>query len=216
MSETDKMVQPFGYTEMYEWVRVPKEKFGMFVQFSKRYPNRIEPFHDSKDGILCGVSSICSVIESDNPKQWKYAYMCNSVGDVYVQKETLAVGIKVYDQEKEMSYITTKPWSHHVQIPNPHFVKDRKYLPRTSRSEWVRVTFLGKAIVKDDGSCVAGQFCTPSDNGLATTATSTSKYKFYVLERLTKESVMIQLSPISTLVDDKKIYNVKEGKKDEK
>ena len=59
----EKLIQPFGYTEMYEWTKTPtNQRFGLFVQFSKRYPDRIEPCH-SEDGVLAGVSSICSAVE---------------------------------------------------------------------------------------------------------------------------------------------------------
>lgn len=189
-------IQPFGYTEMYEWVRAPIKRFGLFVQFSKRYPNRIEPYHDS-NAILAGVSSICAVTESDNPKQWKYAYMCNNVGDVFVKEETLAVGVKCYDQDKEMSYMSTRPWKHYIKIPNEYLDEKRTYVPRTARSEWVRVTLLGKALVEDDGTIIPGGYCMPYTGddmekaGTAVRWDGKSPVKFYVLERMTNNSIMI-------------------------
>lgn len=193
----DKLIQPFGYTEMYEWYQTPVErKFGLFVQFNKRYPNKIEPYH-TEGAQLAGVSSICSVIESDNPKQWKYAYMCNAVGDVYMKEETLAVGIKQYDQHKELAYISTKPWKHYIKVPNKYYDSTKKYVERINRNEWVRVTLLGKALVEDDGTLKPGGYCMPyvgNDKLKAGTAVQwdgKSAIKFYVLERMTDSSVMI-------------------------
>lgn len=195
----NQLIQPFGYTEMYEWVRVPQDwRFGLFVQFNKRYPNMIEPSHDA-GGIICGVSSICSVIESDNPPQWKYSYMCNDVGDTYMKEETLAIGVKCYDEQNEMSYMSTRPWKHYVKVPNAQLDSRRQYIPRTARNEWVRVTILGKAIVRDDGVMKPGEWCMPyhgDDMKLAGSAIpwdGKSEYRFYVLERITENTCLIMI-----------------------
>lgn len=205
----NKIIQPIGYTEMYEWNRIPKNKFGRFVQFSKRNPDKIELLHD-KSGVLAGVSSICGVIESDNPNQWKYAYLCNEVGDTLMQEETLAVGIKVYDQHKEMSYITTRPWKHYVKIPSETYKPDQKYAKRTSRNEWTRVTLLGKAIVVASDDVNPGSFCMPytgDDMQLAGTAVpwdGESSARFYVLDRVSSTTVTIVMNSINMRVFDKK------------
>lgn len=196
----DKLIQPIGYTEMYEWSKIPEQnRFGLFVQFNKHYPDLIEPYH-SEDGVLAGVSSICSVVESDNPEQWKYAYMCNAVGDVFVKEETIAVGIKCYDQHNEMSYMSTRPYKHYVKVPNKYLDSSRQYVPRTDRKEWVRVTLLGKALVRDDGTLRAGQFCMPYTGddmqkaGTAVAWDGKSKNKFYVLERMTDSTVQMVIN----------------------
>lgn len=193
----EKLIQGFGYTEMYEWVRTPVDKrFGLFVQFSKRYPEKIEPFHDA-DAALAGVSTICSAIESDNPPQWKFAYMCNAVGDVFMREETLAVGVKCYDSQKELSYISTRPWKHYVKVPNKYLDTTKQYVPRTMRQEWVRVALLGKTLVTDDGSLNAGEYCMPyagkdmQKAGTAVKWDGESSMKFYVLQRMTPTTVMI-------------------------
>lgn len=204
----NKLIQPVGYTEMYEWVRAPQERFGRFVQFSQRYPEKIELYHNGS-AILAGVSSICSVIESDNPSQWKYAYMCTENGDTLMQDETLAVGIKCYDQHNEMSYISTRPWRHYVKVPSKEYDVNRKYVPRTSRNEWVRVTLLGKAIVRDNGECEPGEYCMPyvgDDMQLAGTAVKwdgKSDCKFYVLERMSDNTIIIVVNTINIPVNDK-------------
>ena len=199
----EKLIQPFGYTEMYEWTKTPaNQRFGLFVQFSKRYPDRIELCH-SEDGVLAGVSSICSVVESDNPQQWKYAYMCNSVGDVFMKEETLAVGVKCYDQHNELSYISTRPWKHYVKVPNKYLDTTKKYVPRTARNEWVRVVLLGKALVVDDGTLNPGEYCMPyigddmQKAGTAVKWDGESSRKFYVMERMTDCTVMIVINTLS-------------------
>ena len=196
MADNNKLIQPFGYTEMYEWVRAPKARFAKFVQFSKRYPDHIELCKD-KDAVLAGVSTICSTIESDNPQQWRYAYMCTETGDIFMKEETLAVGIKCYDQHNEFSYISTRPWKHYVKVPSKDYDPKRKYVARTARNEWVRVTLLGKAIVEDGGQCSPGEYCMPYTGddmekaGTAVKWDGKSKARFYVMERVSDNTCMI-------------------------
>ena len=197
MNQNENLIQKFGYTEMYEWSNVSDNKFGLFVQFDKRNPNKIKPY--TGDGILVGVSTICSVLESDNPDNWRFAYMTNETGEFYLKKETLAVGIKEYDQNEEISFIRTQPWSHYIKVNTDKFNTNQKYIKRTDRIEWVRVNMLGKVIVRDNGKCVPGKFCEPivgtKDKdfiGTAKPAEKKSKQpKFYVLERVSSNSILI-------------------------
>ena len=197
MNQIENLIQKFGYTEMYEWSNASNKKLGLFVQFDKRNPNKIQPY--TGDGVLVGVSTVCSVVESDNPDNWRFAYMANEVGDLYLKKETLAVGIKEYDQNEEMPFIRTQPWSHYVKINTDQFDTKQKYVKRTDRSEWVRVNMLGKVIVRDDGQCIPGEFCEPIVGtmdrefiGIAKPAEKESKQpKFYVLERVSSHSILI-------------------------
>lgn len=206
MNKSENLIQKFGYTEMYEWSNASNKKLGLFVQFDKRNPNKIQPY--TGDGVLVGVSTVCSTIESDNPENWRFAYMANEVGDLYLKKETLAVGIKEYDQNEEMSYIRTKPWSHYVKIYTDQFDSNKQYVKRSDRSEWVRVNMLGKVIVRDNGECVPGKFCEPvvgtKDKeliGTAKPAEKTSKLpKFYVLERVSSNSILILNNSLTNVI----------------
>ena len=202
MNQNESLIQSFGYSEMYEWSKIPEKKLGLFVQFDKHNPDKILPY---QGGILLGISTVNSSIESDNPNEWKYAYKCNEVGDLFFKKETLAVGIKEYDQSEEMSFIHTQPWSHYVKIPTEIYDKNIKYIKRTDRKEWVRVNLLGKVIVRDNGKCIPGQFCEPYIGedmefvGGAIPATSSGKHKFYVLERITDNTIMILNNSLTNL-----------------
>ena len=195
---------------MYEWSNVSNRNFGIFVQFDKRNPNKIEPY--TGDGVLLGVSTICSVLESDDPDNWKYAYIVNEVGDFYLKEETLAVGIKDYDQDEEMSFIKTQPWKHYVKVEVDGYDSSKKYVRRSDRAEWVRVNVLGKVIVRDNGECVPGQFCEPvvgtKDKefvGTAKPAEKDSKLpKFYVLERLSSNSILILNNSLTNIYNPTK------------
>jgi hypothetical protein len=192
----ENLTQQFGFSEMYEWEDVSKVRLGVFVTFSDKYPNKIVP-HEGNKPVL-GISTVNSSIESDNPDHWKYAYMCNEIGDIYLQKEKLAVGQKVYDQVIEFNYIQTRPWEHYIPIENKYYDKSKEYIKRTNRGEWVRVNLMGKVVVRDNGECVPGQYCQPytgklvKNFGTAVPADDSSNQpKYYVLERLSKETILI-------------------------
>ena len=127
-------IQQFGYTEMYEWTSIPTDGklLGYFVQFSKRYQDRIEKSY-LEDAQIAGVTTICSVLESDNPDYWKNTYMTNNVGDVFMREETLAIGVKCYDQDLELSYMSTRPWKHYVKVLNKEYDASKKYIQRRYR-----------------------------------------------------------------------------------
>lgn len=189
-NESENLIQPFGYTEMYEWAEKPLLKYGRFVTFDSEEPDKIALYHTAGSPLL-GVSSITSAAISDDPEEWVGAYGSNEVGDLYMGVERLAVGVKQYDVNKEFSYICTKPWEHYVKIPNPNYREGVPYRKRTNRDEWVRVNLIGKVIVYDNGTCTPGEYCTPyvgPDKALWGTAikwTASMKKapKFYVISR---------------------------------
>lgn len=197
--ESNDFVQKLGFSEMYEWVQpIPEQRLGSFVSFSKEEPNKIVPCGENPGAEIVGVTTINSTIESDNPKNWSKAYMYNEVGDMFLTKERLAVGQKVYDEVLELNYIKTRPWEHYIPIENEAYDSNKKYIPRTNRLEWVKVNLLGKCIVRDNGKCVPGEYCQPYNGklkanfGTAVPATKTWKgQKFYVLERVSKNSILI-------------------------
>ena len=194
----DDMIQKFGYSEMYEWENIPDndKRLGKFVTFAKKNSSKISLVNKASDYVL-GVTTVNAVEESDNPSEWKYKNICNEFGDLYLRKEKLAVGEKVYDQLNEMNYIKTRPWEHFITIDNKYYDPNKKYVKRTNRLEWIRVNIIGKAIVADDGKCQPGDWCTPYTGkmkeryGTAVPATEKSKNKYYVLERLSENTILI-------------------------
>lgn len=190
----EEFVQKFGYCEMYEWAQIPKSKHGLFVQFDDNNHTKIVPYHG---GHLVGVSSVCAVTISDDPTEWQGKYLVNEVGDFYVNKETIAVGEKVYDHVKELAYIATKPADRYVKIESENYVKEAPYILRSSRDSWAAVNLLGKCIVRDNGECTPGKYCAPytgadeSQYGIAVPAKGNIKNKFFVMGRLTPNTILI-------------------------
>ena len=196
--ENEVNIQNFGYTEMYEWMNDIdfSKRSGKFVTFNKENPNKIQLAHN--DDFILGVTTVCATSTSDDPNEWKYAYLCNEYGDLYLKKEKLAVGGKVYDQKMEMNYIRTYPWEHFIKVENQYYDKTKEYVKRSNRQEWIRVNLVGKAIVEDNGRCKPGEFCTVYSGkikdlwGTAIPASENPvNKKFYVLERLSEKTILI-------------------------
>lgn len=192
------MIQKFGYSEMYEWESIPQMEYrlGRFVTFSANDPAKIVPT-SKKDQYILGVTTVNSLCDSDDPNEWRYKNICNEYGDMYLKKEKLAVGTKVYDQVNEINFIKTYPWEHFVPIENQYYRKDLKYAKRTQRQEWIRVNLMGKVVVFDDGTCKPGQWCAPYEGkikelqGSAVPAKDNDTRKFYVLERVSEKTILI-------------------------
>lgn len=193
----DDLILRFGYSELYEWAVTPENtsRIGKFVQFDEHEPNKIRLCKDKKN--IIGVTTINTVVDSDNPEHWHAKNLFNEYGDIYLQKERLAIGQKVYDQQEEFAFIKTQPYEQLIPITNPDYDDNKKYVKRTNREEWVRVNLMGKVIVEDDGTCVPGEYCTPyvgkmkQKQGTVTHCDAKEKIKYYVIQRVSDKTVII-------------------------
>ena len=198
-------IQKIGYTEMYEWAKNPdllnNGRFGLFVQFNKHEPEKIEPFIGDKE-LYCGITTAQALETSDDPAEWIGKYKTDNYGDYYVKQEFLAVGNKEYDQQNEFSFIRTFPYSVYKKIQSDEFDENEKYIPRTMRAEWIRVNLVGKCIVQDNGKCEPGKFCSPyagtdaTQAGIAVPSKSKLALRFLVLKRLSDNTILILNRPI--------------------
>lgn len=200
----ESLINPVGYSEMYEWSQIPPDSpYGYFVRMDPDQHDKIDFVRSASQDIL-GVTTIQAQDTSDDPENWKYAYLCNEVGDRFMRNERIAVGVKVYDQLNEFSYINTRPYDHYVSVPTENYNPEKQYVKRSNRREWVRVNLIGKCIVRDNGQCKAGEYCQPSTQngkskkniGIAEPAEwNTIGWKFYVTQRITPNTIEIIMSP---------------------
>lgn len=197
----EDMFQRFGYTEMYEWQTNPdnlEDRFGLFVQFSKTEPDKIEKYDGT--GVFCGVTSCCFTDISDNPNEWHGKYKKNDDGAYILEKKYIAVGNKAYDQNREMNIVRTFPYQVTKKIVSDIYNSNKQYIPRLNRIEWSPICLVGKCIVQATSDVKAGGYCKPiiSDNyeecGKATVwHDGDTEPKFYVLSRISENSVEILL-----------------------
>lgn len=191
----NKLIQNFGFCEMYEFSNEVSNKYGKFVQFDPENPDKIILCTNPENVI--GITSINSVINSDDPEIWPSMINRNEYGDAYMKREILSVGQKQYDQINEIPYIETKPWTNFTPFINEEYDETKKYIQRSNRKEWVRVNLLGKCVVEDNGKCIPGKYCTIYKGkdlkriGTAIPATSKSIIKYYVIKRLSDKTILI-------------------------
>lgn len=177
----------YEWSELFEFNIVP---YGRFVSFDNNEPGKIK-LANNYDNII-GVTTINSVITSDDPNEWQGKYLCNEYGDCFLQKKDKAVAVNAYDDINEMPYVATYKDSEVVPVVNDTFDKSRIYKKRSERPEWVRVNLLGKCIVVDDGNCKPGGYCTVSkEGGIAVPCDDIESKKYYVIDRLTDNTIMI-------------------------
>jgi hypothetical protein len=74
-----------------------------------------------------------------------------------------------------------------MQKINPEYNDEMQYIPRSQRPEWAIVGMLGRLIVRDDGTCEVGKYCTSNNRGIATS--SATGYR--VLKRLDDSHIQI-------------------------
>lgn len=73
--------------------------------------------------------------------------------------------------------------------------KQDDYIERKDRKEWDYVGMVGVLPVRDDGTCVAGQFCKCGKGGIATLAEKRVFDTYMVLERIAENIVSVILKP---------------------
>lgn len=74
---------------------------------------------------------------------------------------------------------------------DPELQKD--YIERKDRKEWDYVGMLGVLPVRDDGTCIPGQFCKCAEGGIASFAKERGFDTYMVLERITENVVSVIL-----------------------
>ena len=188
----DKLMNKFGYSEMYEWSELFKfdiVPYGRFVTFDNNEPGKIK-LANNNDYII-GVTTINTTITSDDPEEWQGKYLCNEFGDILLQSRDRAIAVNGYDDIEELPYIATIKDTEVVPVINDSFDDQLTYVKRSDRNDWIRVNLLGKCIVVDNGECDPGTYCTVDTNGCAKPVIESSINKWYVISRLTENTILI-------------------------
>lgn len=177
-------VTPNGadYAESVEWADGnpnDEDRIGKFAVLENN-KMRLATSQDSKE--LMGVISARPTILGDAfDSYWHGKYVTDAYGRI--QYET-----KEYPEVKdEEGNIIQPAFTQEVPVISQEFDATREYVSRRERKEYDCFAMLGKLIVEDDGTCEAGSYCYPNDNGIAT-----RKYEgFYVLERIDSNHIRI-------------------------
>ena len=183
-------IQPMAdYAEMFEWADGnldEEDRIGYFVAFQG---NKIKKATGADEEYILGIISGTAAIIGDAPMRWNDKYLTDEWGrPIYetIQFTEIVLQPKLDDDGNTVYDDDGNPVSEEVEIQkqayvrkvNPEYNQGQEYIPREQRPEWGVVGLLGKVLVRQDGTLVAGGFCKPNSEGIATTADS----GYYVLE----------------------------------
>lgn len=168
------------YGELFETADGKTIEPGYFVTFDGA-GQKIRKTAESDSYVLGVVTGTSGIVGDSGELRWKGKYLTDEWGRIQYHEVTVP-GIK-----DEKGNVVLPEHMEIQPILNPQWDNTRKYVPRLKRPEWVIVGLLGKLRVRDDGTCIPGEYCRPSDNGIA----SASESGYRVLERLSENQILI-------------------------
>ena len=137
---------------------------------------------------IAGITSgnPCVVGNADEDYYWKYGRDdFNRIETEEIQK-TDEEGNPMYDADGLPVMVQAPKVSGDYNPSLP-------YTPRSERPEWDYVGMVGVIPVRDDGSCIPGQFCKCGGGGIATLAEQRGFDTFFVIERISKYVVSVEM-----------------------
>ena len=177
------------YAEFAEWADGNpnnEDRRGYFVTYDESKPNMIRKAN-AGDYIL-GIVSGNPCIIGNSDEAWLGRYVFDEFGSiVYKEKE-----IEVNHTNPETGDVVTIKENVIDYELNPDYDETKQYIHRKDRKEWSAVGWIGVLSVRDDGTCVPGEYCTVSDGGIATAAERGAD-TYRVLERVTENIVKVAM-----------------------
>ncbi|MCL2106380.1 MAG: hypothetical protein FWH26_04875 [Oscillospiraceae bacterium] len=164
------------YAEMFEWQDGNprgEDRTGRFVTLEGEYIR----LASAKDDYILGVVSAAPALAGN-------AQGCGWQG-MYQRDKWGAVVYEWAEEPGEQAQAVRR------QRPklNPDYDPAIPYLPRARRPEWAAVGMMGRAVVRDDGSCQANGCCRPGSAGIAAASAQGSR----VMKRVAADAVLICL-----------------------
>lgn len=172
--------QGADYAEMCEWIDGNpnyEDRRGRLVIFEGE-KIRFAQAGEEADGV---VSAKPSVVGDAAQMQWRGKYLRDAFGEK-LYEQILVRPEEVLDSGE----VIPAEYEYHPVV-NPEYDPEIKYNPRHSRPEWTAVGFVGKLVVVDDGTCIAGGRCASGANGIGTASASGWK----VLSRIDDNHVKV-------------------------
>jgi hypothetical protein len=172
------------YAEMMEWLdgnSANDDRRGLFayVEGDKIRLATSDDIDKSRIGI---ISATPAVVGDNYDDDWCDKYLTDVFGVILIHKVHHDAEYRVNEETNEKICIQ-EAYDAIEPILNPDYDPKQKYISRAERPEYDYWSFIGKLVAVDDGTCVAGGYCCPSENGIATSCTDSTK-GFYVMERL--------------------------------
>ena len=176
--------------EMVEWNdgNVNKEdRVGLFVEW---VGNKIQIANSYSRRLAGVISSNPSFIGNSYDDQWYGMYLKDEFERIIYEEVTIPAEYHEINGET----IEILPERKEIQPKlNPEYNQDEQYIPRSERPEYGCVSMWGQILLKSDGTCSVGDFCIPTNGGIATKSEDESR-GFLVLEVRENNIIKIHLS----------------------
>lgn len=176
--------QGADYAEYFEWADgnpEAEDRVGYIVALKGDKIVKAQ----AEDEVLGIISGTVAVLGDNYEWHWSGKYLTDDFGRVIYD---------LVDKYSEPEEEGEEPiFLGQVKVPriNPEWDATKEYLNRANRAEWDTVGMFGKLFVRDDGSCVVGEYAATGADGLATLATG--KTNMYVMERINENIVKVLL-----------------------
>ena len=173
------------YAECFEWKDTnptDEDRVGRFVTIDG---DKIR-LATATDTYILGIISGAPTVIGDNPMRWQGKYLNDEWGRPIYEDITRTYKRKKKQKDGTIVEEEVTKTTHERKI-NPAYDPMEKYIPRTERPEWDYVGMMGKLLVKQDGTLVAGSFCKSGADGVATKAES----GYYVMKVINENQALV-------------------------
>ena len=180
------------YAELiYEWDDLNpnnEDRVGYFVTVQNQKIKKATS-SDYIIGIISGNPSIIGNADEDYFWRWKR--------DEFNRIKFKEIPITYEKEDGNGNVVMVKSETETVLIEEERddYDSSQEYISRKDRPEWDYVGMMGCIPVRDDGSCIPGEYCKCNDEGIATIASSedvqVNKFTYMVLERISEKVVKV-------------------------
>ena len=204
------------YAEYFELETVIAEddRIGYFVEFGDT-PGKVRISTKNVIGVFGSADGTASIIGDTAELEWNNALMRDKFGrtmrektyrirmrdrypDIKLPDKTDGVELLDYMRKLYPDDTFSEDDFDYQAVMNPDYDPSKGYISRSLRPEWAVVGLLGKVIVRDNGKCTPGEYCS-NLNGIAAPVTKNVligdtvevKRKWYVLNRVSEDTVRI-------------------------
>lgn len=179
------------YAEYFEWEDkniLNEDRIGYLVSLNN---NKIQKAQ-SKDSILGIISGTAGALGDNYEWEWKNKYLTDNFGRILYEEKEQFIDIPIFDKEGNKTIERKSLGMKKVPKLNPEYNPDEEYISRANRPEWDIVGLMGKLYLRDDGTCIPGEYAkVGTEPGIA--AYSEEETKIYVMERINDNIIRVFL-----------------------
>ncbi|KAI7265887.1 hypothetical protein KC345_g8364 [Hortaea werneckii] len=151
------------YAEMFETSDGLTIDAGYFVTFDSA-SDKIRKANAADEYILGVISARPAIVADSSDLRWNGMFVTDEWDRILYHE------VEVAEVRDEYGHIVREAGTKKEPLLNPDWDDSQEYISRQDRAEWVAVGIVGKLLVRDDGTCEAGGYCRPDNNGTATAA----------------------------------------------